>query len=75
MPVIGRYFDVKWLKRYVISCLIAMFVFAGVDGYYRPGKDMREGAIIVAAVGWPVVAAIVVGSTIGEIVSEIKQGK
>jgi hypothetical protein len=66
---------VKWFKRYLIGCLIALFVLAGVDGYYRPGQNPREGAIIVAAVGWPVTTAIVVGSTIGEIVSDIKQGK
>jgi hypothetical protein len=71
----GRYFDVKWFKRYAIGCLIAVFVFAGVDGYSRPGKDLREGAIVVAAVGWPITTAIIVSSTIGEIVSEIKQGK
>jgi hypothetical protein len=65
----------KWFKRYVVSCLVAMLVFAAVDGYHRPGKDMREGAIIVAAVGWPIVTAIVVGSTVGEIVNEMKQGK
>jgi len=65
----------KWLKRYAIGCLIALFVFAGVDGYHRPGKDMREGAIIVAAVGRPITTAIIFGSTVGEIVSDIKQGK
>ena len=75
MPVTGRYFDVKWFKRYAIGCLIAMVVFAARDGYTRPGQNPREGAIIVAAVGWPVVTAIVVGSTIGEIVLETQQGK
>jgi hypothetical protein len=74
-PSLEGYFDMKWFKRYVISCLVAMLVFAAVDGYHRPGKDMRESAIIVAAVGWPIVTAIVVGSTVGEIVNEIKQGK
>lgn len=65
----------KWFKRYLIGCLIALLVLAGVDGYFRPGQNPREGAIIVAAVGWPVTTAIVVGSTIGEIVSDIKLGK
>jgi hypothetical protein len=65
----------KWLKRYAVSCLVAVFVFAGVDGYYRPGGDMRYGAILVAAVGWPIVAAIVVGNTFGEGVHDMKQGK
>jgi hypothetical protein len=36
---------------------------------------MREDAIIAAAVGWPITTAIILGSTLGEIVSEIKQGK
>jgi hypothetical protein len=36
---------------------------------------MYEGAIILCAVGWPIVTAIVVGSTIGDIVNDIKQGK
>ena len=59
----------SWMKKYAISCLIAMVVFAAIDGHARPGKNPREGTIVVAAVGWPIVAAIVVGSTIGEIVS------
>ncbi len=75
MPRNERYFDLKWFKRYAISCLVAMFVFAGLDGYKRPGQDLREGTIIVAAVGWPIITAIVVGSTVGEVVSEIRQGK
>lgn len=70
-----RNFDVRWLKRYAISCLIAVFVFAVFDGHARPGKHPREGAIVVAAVGWPIVTAIVLGSTIGEIVSETKATK
>ena len=52
-----------------------MFVFAAIDGHARPGKSPREGAIVVAAVGWPIVTAIVVGSAIGEIVSEKNQAK
>jgi hypothetical protein len=36
---------------------------------------MRYGAILMVAAGWPVVAAIVVGSTIGDIVHDVKQGK
>jgi len=75
MPIARRYFHVRWLKRYAISCLIAVFVFAALDGHARPGENPREGTIILAAVGWPIVTAIVVGSTIGEIVSEKQQGK
>jgi hypothetical protein len=60
------YFEMKWFKRYAIGCLIALFVFAANDGYYHPGQHPREGAIIMAAVGWPIVVAIAVGSTIGE---------
>ena len=64
----------KWFKRYAISCLIAMLVFAAVDGHARPGQNPREGTIIVAALGWPILTAIVVGSTIGEIVAGTNQG-
>jgi hypothetical protein len=66
---------VKWFKRYAISCLIAMFVFAVVDGHHHPDEHPREDAIILAGIGWPIVAAIVVGSTIGEIMSDVSQGK
>jgi len=66
---------VKWLKRYAISCLIAMFVLAALDGYHRPGKDMRVGAIITVAAVWPIVAAIVVGSSVGEAARDMKQEK
>ena len=64
-----------WFKRYAISCLIVMFVLGCIDGYTRPGKDMRMGAIVIMAVGWPVLAAIIIGSSIGEVASEIHQGK
>ena len=65
----------KWLKRYAISCLIALFVLAALDGYHRPGKDLRVGAIITVAAVWPIVAAIVVGSSVGEVAREMHQDK
>jgi hypothetical protein len=52
-----------------------MFVFAVVDGHHHPDEHPREDAIILAGIGWPIVAAIVVGSTIGEIMSDVSQGK
>jgi len=61
---------VKWLKRYAISCLIAMFVIAGIVGYVRPGKDLRVDAIVTMAVVWPIIAAITVGTCIGEVASD-----
>jgi hypothetical protein len=64
-----------WIKRYVTSCLIAMFVLGVLEGYHRPDKDIRMGAIILYAVAWPIPTAIIVGSTVGEIVSDFRQGK
>ena len=75
MSITGRYFDVKWFKRYAISCLIAMFVFAVNDGHYHPGEHQRNDAIILAGIGWPIVAAIVVGSTVGDIISDVSQSR
>jgi hypothetical protein len=66
---------VKWLKRYATSCLIAMFVLAALDGYHRPGEDMRVGAIITVSAVWPIIAAIVVGSSVGEAAHDMKQEK
>jgi hypothetical protein len=67
---------VNWFKRYVVGCLIAVLFFAAVDSYYKqPDEGMRYGAILLASAGWPVVAAIVVGSTIGDIVHDVRQGK
>ena len=60
-----EYFEVKWLKRYAIGFLIALFVLAGIDGYKRPGGEPRFSAILMAA-AWPIVITIAVGSTIGE---------
>lgn len=60
----------SWKKKYAISCLIALFAFAAIDGYKRPGKDMRVGAIIITAAVWPITLSIAVGSAIGETVRE-----
>ncbi|MET3906953.1 hypothetical protein ABID59_001284 [Bradyrhizobium sp. S3.3.6] len=65
----------NWFKRYVVGCLIAVLLFAAVDSAKRPGEEMRYGAILLASAGWPVVAAIVVGSTIGDVVHDVRQGK
>jgi len=68
--------DMKnWIKRYIISWLVVMFVLATVDGYKRPGQDMRVGSIVVLAAVWPIMAAIVLGSSVGEVAKEINQGK
>lgn len=63
----------KWFKRYAIGCLIWLVIGGVVDGYKRPGQDMRMGAIVIVAAAWPVVTAVVVGSTVGEIVSDINR--
>lgn len=62
-------------KRYLVSCLIAMAFFAGVDAYKRPGGDTHFATILVASAGWPVFAALVVGGTIGDVVHDAKYGK
>lgn len=64
-----------WSRRYALSCLIAVLFFASIDGYKHPDEDMRYSAILLASAGWPVVAALVVGSTIGEVVHDVKQAK
>ena len=69
MPGTGRSFEVEWFKRYAIGCLIAMFVITGMYASNRPGKDLPLRAIVTLAVVWPITAAIVVGSTIGEVAS------
>ena len=70
MPGTGRYFEVRWLKRYAISCLIAMFALAVEDGYHRPGMHQNFGSIITMGVAWPVTAAVVVGIAVGEVARE-----
>ena len=64
----------NWFKRYALSCLIALFVFSGIDSYKRP-DDMRLGAVVVSAAVWPVFVAIVLGSCAGDAVREINHGK
>lgn len=63
------------LRRYAVSCLIAVLFFAGIDGYKHPDEDMRYGAILLVSAGWPVVAALVVGSTIGDVVHDVKHAR
>jgi hypothetical protein len=70
-----RAFAVNWFKRYVVSFLVAVLFFASIDGYKHPDESMRYGAILLASAGWPVVAALVVGNTIGEAVHDVRQGK
>lgn len=65
----------NWFKRYVVGCLIAVLFFAAVGSYKHPGEGMRYEAILLASAGRPVVAAIVVGSTIGDVVHDVRQGK
>ena len=65
----------NWFKRYVAGCLIAVLSLAALDSYKHPGEDMRYGAILLVSAGWPVVAAMVVGSTIGDVVHDVSHGK
>jgi len=66
---------VSGFKRYLVGCLVAMVFFAGLDSYKHPGEGIRYGAILLVSAGWPVVAAMVVGSTIGDIVHDARQGE
>jgi hypothetical protein len=68
-------FAVKWFKRYLVGGLVAVLVLAGLDSYKHPGEGMRYGAILLVSAGWPVVAAMVVGSTIGDIVHDVRHDK
>jgi hypothetical protein len=68
-------FDVSWFKRYLVSCLIALFIFSGIEGYLRPSSDMRVGAVVISAAVWPVFVAFIAGGTVGEVVRDIRQGK
>ena len=70
-----RYSAVKWLKRYALSYLIVLFIFSGLDSYRHPTNDVRWGALAAVAAVWPVVLAIAFGSTAGETMREIIQGK
>ena len=65
----------KWFKRYLVGCLIAVVFFAAVDSDKRPGEGTRYDAILLASAGWPVVAALVVGKTIGDAVHDARQDK
>ena len=65
----------NWFKRYLVSCLIALFILAGADSYRHPFDDMRVGALVVVSATWPAVAAIVIGSSVGDVAREIHQGK
>jgi len=62
---------VSWFKRYLVSCLIALFIF---EGYLRPSDNMRVGAVVVSAALWPAFAAIIVGGSVGGVVRD-HQGK
>ena len=75
MSISGRYFAVKWFKRYAIGCLIWLILGGINDGYRRPGEDMRWGAIVMVAGFWPIVTAVIVGSSVGEVAHKINEGK
>jgi hypothetical protein len=60
----------SWKKKYAISCLIALFAFAAIDGYKNPGKDLRVGAVVVTAAVWPITLSLALGSALGEMVRE-----
>jgi len=57
----------SWTKRYLLSCLVALFVLASFDGYRHPGQDPRFGSAVVMAAAWPVVITFAIGSALGEV--------
>lgn len=65
----------NWFKRYLWGCLIAVLVLSAIDSYSHPGEHARYDAILLASAGWPVVAALIVGSTIGGVVHDVNHGK
>jgi|HubBroStandDraft_6_1064221.scaffolds.fasta_scaffold1511930_2 hypothetical protein len=60
----------SWIKKYAISCLIALFALAAIDAYHHPGNDVRVGAVVLVAAVWPIALSIIVGSAVGEIIRE-----
>ena len=58
------------IKRYAISCLIALVVLSGIDAYRRPDHDVRIGSALILAAAWPVVLAIAFGGAVGAVVRE-----
>lgn len=67
MYFLRKSYEMSWKKKYAISCLIVLFAFAALDAYQRPGKDVRVGAVLTAAV-WPIVLSVAFGSALGEMV-------
>jgi hypothetical protein len=59
----------------LVSCLIALFIFSGIEGYLRPSDNMRVGAVVVSAALWPAFVAFIAGGSVGEVVRDIHQGK
>ena len=53
----------KWLKRYAIGFLIALFFFTWANAYPDGGKNMKFGPVIVAAALWPITVTIVLGGS------------
>ena len=70
-----RSFAVRWFKRYLVGCLIAVVFFAGLDAYRRPGEDAHLRTILVASAGWPVFVALVAGGVVGDAVHAMKSSK
>ena len=70
MPSTRRYSDVSWIKRHAISCLIALFIFSGIDRYKRSTNDVRVGILVVLTAVRSVTVAVNVGSVVGEVVRE-----
>jgi hypothetical protein len=73
MPCNGKLFEMSWIKRYALSCLIAVFILGARDGYKHPG-ERDFGSTLIMGAAWPVTIAVVLAYTAGELVRESKQG-
>jgi len=62
-----RYTTVKWLKRYAIGFLIALFFFTWADSHPDGSKSLRMGSVIVAAALWPITVTIVLGGSAADL--------
>lgn len=60
----------SWKKKYLIGCVIALFVFAAMNSDDRPRRDFPFGAVIVMAAVWPITTSLILGCAFGEMVRD-----
>lgn len=72
MPCNRKLFQMSWIKRYILSCLIAVFILGAQDGYHSPG-ERHFGSTLIMGAAWPLTLAVVLGYTAGETAHQSKQ--